>query len=349
MPTPEQVRQAEEQIVQESKRIDFYVAEYTIELLAAKMGRGEFEIPAYQRNFTWEDQRKTRFIESIIMGLPIPFLVFWEIPETGKLEVVDGSQRLRTITAFLANEIELGEMEALTELQGSRFGDLLESRQRKLKNRTIRAIILNEHADEKARFELFDRVNTSSKIANNAEVRRGAIVGPFLDLVISLANDPVFTDLAPISPTDNLLREREELVTRFFAYGDGLADYRDRVGDFLFDYAKKMTRVFGADPEGARAYRDRFANTMNFVKRWFPCGFRKSPQATTTPRARFEAIAVGSFRALLESPTLEPGDPQSWLESEEFRRVTTSDSANAKKRLEARIDLVRRKLLGDDH
>ncbi len=96
----ELIGEAEEQIVAQSKRIDFYITEYSIELLAGKMSNGDFEVPAYQREFTWESERKSRFIESILMNLPIPFLFFWENPESGKLEIVDGSQRLRTIQEY---------------------------------------------------------------------------------------------------------------------------------------------------------------------------------------------------------------------------------------------------------
>ena len=86
MVTPEQIASAEAQIVEESKRIEFYLTEYSVELLAAKMHSKEFVIPPYQRDDTWEPARKSRFIESLLMGLPIPFLFFWESPETGKLE-----------------------------------------------------------------------------------------------------------------------------------------------------------------------------------------------------------------------------------------------------------------------
>ena len=85
MPAPQaQVDAAEAQIIEQSKRIEFYLTEYSVELLALKMERREFEIPAYQRADTWEPFRKDRFIESLLMGLPIPFLFFWEIPESGK-------------------------------------------------------------------------------------------------------------------------------------------------------------------------------------------------------------------------------------------------------------------------
>src|ERR1700735_4388914 len=101
------------------------------------------------------------------------------------------------------------------------------SRQRKIKNRSIRGIVLNENADDQARFDLFERINTGSKTANDAEIRRGALTGPFLDLVIDLAKDPLFITLTPVSDKRLKEREREELVTRFFAYGDGLDDYAD--------------------------------------------------------------------------------------------------------------------------
>ena len=123
-----QIAAAEAQIVEQSKRIEFYLTEYSIELLAKKMNDEEFEIPGYQREDTWEPERKSRFIESLLMGLPIPFLFFWESPGTGKLEIVDGSQRLRTIQQFLGGDLVLGELDQLTSLQGLKFGDLPGSR-----------------------------------------------------------------------------------------------------------------------------------------------------------------------------------------------------------------------------
>jgi hypothetical protein len=96
--TPGLVEAAEIQILEQTKRIDYYLTEYSIELLAEKMEKGEFEVPGYQREYTWEESRKWRFIESLLMNLPIPFLFFWENPQSGKLEIVDGVQRLSTIT-----------------------------------------------------------------------------------------------------------------------------------------------------------------------------------------------------------------------------------------------------------
>lgn len=344
----ELIAAVEEQILEQSRRIEFYLTEYTIELLALKMQKGEFVVPDYQRAFTWEEERKSRFIESVLMGLPIPFLFFWENPTTGKLEIVDGSQRLRTIEEYILGDFVIGDLEELSLLSGLRFKDLPDSRQQKIKNRSIRGIVLSEHADEESRFDLFDRINTGSKIANSAEVRRGVRRGPFLDLVISLTQDPNFISLAPVSDKQEKEREREELITRFFAYGDGLEDYKDRVSAFLFTYTKKMNAYFEQNPEGVEVYRQNFLQTMDFVSRNFPWGFRRTNNGKATPRARFEAIAIGSYLALQERPELlgKQIAVEEWLKGEEFATVTGSDGANAIGRLKARIYFVRDHLLG---
>jgi hypothetical protein len=71
---------AEAQVVEESNQIKFFIAEYMIKHLVNSMKSNEFVVAAYQRKFTWEDERKSKFIESVLMGLPIPFLLFWTRP-----------------------------------------------------------------------------------------------------------------------------------------------------------------------------------------------------------------------------------------------------------------------------
>ncbi|MFE1125017.1 DUF262 domain-containing protein [Streptomyces albidoflavus] len=347
---PEEQAAAEQQIVEQSKRIDFYITEYTVEILANKMRANEYVVPRYQREFTWEPERKSKFLESVIMGLPIPFVFFWEMEDTGKLEVVDGSQRLRTLEEFILGDFRLGELDQLPNISGFRFTDLPESRQRKIKNKSIRGIVLNEHADEAARLDMFERINTGSKIANKAEVRRGALAGPFLDLVIELADDQLLHSLAPMSRKQKDERGYDELVTRFFAYGDGLGDYRDRPSDFIFKYAKRMNLAFATDSTLSISYSRRFRDTLEFVNRVFPYGFRKASNGKATPRARYESIILGSYQALQERPEIKDFGRErfnviEWLTSKPFVDITGSDGANARSRLEGRIGFVREKLV----
>jgi hypothetical protein len=346
--TVEEVNAAEAQIVESVKKIDYYITEYTIEILAQKTRSGDYVVPDFQREFTWEEPRKWRFIESLLINLPIPFIFFWENPASGKLEIIDGSQRLRTLAEFMSDELELGELEKLPSLIGFRFSDLPESRQNKFKNRSIRGIVLSENADEESRFDLFDRINTGSKTANKAEIRRGALRGPFLDLVVKLAKDDVFLKIAPVSERQLKEREREELVTRFFAYGDGLDEYADEVSPFLFSYSQRMNKDFALNPGKIPEYEDRFIKTMKFIEASIPFGFRRNPKGTVTPRARFEAIAIGTQAALSQNPKLMPDSQKTvaWLLDEGFTKEIRSDGANAIARLEGRINYVKNKLLG---
>jgi hypothetical protein len=347
----ENVDLAETQIVELSKRIDFYITEYSIDFLVDKMNHDEYVIPHYQREFTWEPLRQCRFIESVLLGLPIPFLFFWEMP-TGQLEIVDGSQRLRTLQAFVANNIVLTGLEQLTLSSGYSFNDFSQSRQRKFKNRPIRGIVLNEHADEAARFDMFDRINTGSKLANNAEIRRGALAGPFLDLVVELSKDDLFCRLTPLSEKKEGERIREELVTRFFAYSSGLEGYRDRPRDFMFDFSKKMNEEIRVNQEIVEELRSRFSQVMTFVDQMFPYGFAKSAKSNVTYNARYEAIALGVFSALRDHPKLLNStaaelNVESWLTGEEFTEVAGADGANAAARLRRRIEFVRGQLVNE--
>lgn len=343
---PEQIDAAEAEIVARSKRIEFFQSDYSIELLVAKYTKSEFVIPDYQREFTWSPDRKSKFIESIHMGLPIPFLFFWEMGD-GKLEIVDGSQRIRTLKEYVEGDLKLVNLEELPSLNKTRFYDLSEGRQLKMLNRSIRGIILSEHADEQARFDMFERINTGSKVANPGEVRRGALRGPFQSMIENLADNAIFAELAPVSVKSKNERIPEELVTRFFGYGDGLDDYKDSPARFIFEYTKKMNAAFEVDATLEPTYRQRFDNVLAFVQNTFPYGFRKTADAKTTPRVRFEAIAIGSDLALKQKPALAAAVPDvsGWIESDAFKEKTTSDAANVKSKLENRIHYVRDRLL----
>ncbi|MDV2476805.1 DUF262 domain-containing protein [Rhodococcus zopfii] len=338
---------AEMQIVEQSKRIGYSTVEYTVEFLADKLSTNEFYIPEYQRASVWEPDRKSRFIESLLLGLPIPFLFFWENEEDGRLEIVDGSQRIRTIREFLDGELTLGELEVLSKSSGFSFGDLTEARQRKFKNRTIRGVVLDDQADDQARADLFDRINTGSKDANPAEIRRGAIPGPFTDLVTELATSELFVQLTPMSEMAVNSRTREELVSRFFALSGDLEGYRDRVSDFLFDFSREITDQVRNQPELVDVMRKEFTEAMEFISDNFPYGFKRARSGTSTPKTRYEAIAIGTKQALALKPNLSVREDsvEELVSSEDFSAIVRADGGNAKNRVQQRIAFIRNGLL----
>lgn len=346
---PEEQEQIELQLQEFSKKIDFYTSEYTIEILALKVSNQDFGVPEYQREFIWESARKCRFIESLLMGLPIPFVFLWMNDLTGQLEIVDGSQRLRTLEEYMNNRLQLEGLDRLNLLNGTKFQDLTLPRQRKLQNQSIRAVVLSDKTDLESRIDLFERINTGSKVANPAEVRRGALRGSFMDFIIDIAQDEQFTRLANVSKGQKATREREELALRFFAYTDGLDDYKDKVKEFLFEYTRKMNSTFDTNPNLADEYRQRLSTVLDFVEASFSLGFRKTAKAKTTPRARFESIAIGSYEALKvnNSLVITQERTETILNDQEFLRKVTSDGANVKSKLVGRINAMKDALLED--
>jgi hypothetical protein len=201
------------------KIVDFDVKEYPIEVIATKYSnidagadRPEFFIPDYQREHTWDKRRQSKFIESILIGLPIPFLTFAEvISEEGELEIVDGSQRVRTLVSYLKNELCLEGLEKLSILNTTHFSDLSLMRQRKFKRATIRIIVLSSEADEETRRDIFERINTGSDPLSDMEQRRGIMRGPFISFIEECAQDKYFIELAKISAASIKRREKEDL------------------------------------------------------------------------------------------------------------------------------------------
>jgi hypothetical protein len=354
-PTEEQIDAADQQLLDQQRIVEYDTKEFTIELMVQKFGDGgdddDIYVPNYQRQFSWDRWRQSRFIESVLIGLPIPFLFFGDAKD-GRLEVVDGSQRLRTCKEFLSDKLVLVGCERLDKLDGFRFSDLPKPQQRRLKNRTIRAVVLSPNATEADRRDLFDRINTGSLLAKPAEVRRGSIPGPVTDLIDELAIAPTFKSLCPMSQASERTRLREELVTRFFTFseyfGADLPEYKDRVREYLDQWLEKANAKATKDARVVKGLRARFTRVMTFVKRHFPTGFAKTSRSKFTPNVRFDAIAVGVAEALRINPRLQPTvPPTEWLTSNEFEILTTSNAANVRSRIVDRIAFVRDALLGD--
>ena len=117
---------AEEAIRNLELSVRFIVTDYTVEFVADKVRSKEYYVPEYQREMIWDDTVQSRFIESVLIGLPIPFVFLWQ-DEDGRMEIVDGSQRMRTLRRFMDNELKLTKLELLPETNEFHFQDLSEA------------------------------------------------------------------------------------------------------------------------------------------------------------------------------------------------------------------------------
>ncbi|VVO21971.1 DUF262 domain-containing protein [Pseudomonas fluorescens] len=348
--TEAQQEVAEKQIVEKQKETDFDIREYPIEVIVSKYtekleesDKAELFIPDYQRELVWSDNQQARFIESIFLNLPIPYLYVADVnngENEGRLEIVDGSQRIRTLTRFLHGDLVLADLKMLPLLNGFRFKDFTIPRQLRFKRKTMRMIELME-VDEEARRQLFDRLNTGGTKLKDMEQRFGSKDGAFTDFVKEIAANLKFRTLCPISDVRINHRDYEEMTLRFFAYLDRYKTFNKRVDLFLDDYLESMnSSTF--DP---KSLESRFEQMLEFVETNFSNGFKKDKNNLSVPRIRFESIAVGVALAQIEKSNLTSA-PMDWLASEEFKTLTRSDSSNSRPKVINRIHFVRDSLLG---
>lgn len=336
--TPEQVEAAERQLKELQRQVEYDTKDYTLELLLDKFEKGDFYIPDYQRQFVWKPNNRSLFIESVLLGLPIPFMFFAGCDD-GRLEIIDGAQRMQTLREFVKRKMKLSKLAKLTELDGFVFEDLSTATQRKFLNRTFRVVVLDEKTTTDIRQDLFNRINTSGVKASDSEVRRGSYPGKLTSYIEKCCKNELFVALCPISKNKAVRQERFELVLRFFAYLNDYKHFEHEVNPFLNDFLAKNLDSFDE-----QQYETDFIGMLNFVQKHFQFGFAKSQNATTTPRVRFEAISVGVALALRAYPNLEVKNVD-WLNSEEFKVLTTSDASNNEGKLVARVEYVRNRLI----
>ena len=283
----EQAAQVDKQIDELQKITDYDIKEWPIEVLVEKFTNGkdtdesEIFIPDYQREMVWSARQQSRFIESILIKLPVPFIFAGDVaegPRKGCLEIIDGSQRIRTLDNFLSGRLQLEGLTRLTSAVGLRFADLSKPRQLRFKRSSVRVIELTEQADEDARREMFDRLNSGGSKLTSMEVRRGVVDGPFMTFITELAKFEKFVKLVPLNERNAKRKEYEEIVLRYFAYLNNYQNFQKSVDDFLTDYLKAKNKDF--TEHAKEEMRDEFERMLDFVEQNFPSGFKRQKYNT---------------------------------------------------------------------
>jgi len=194
--------------------------------------------PSYQRLFRWHDSQKTKFIESLLLGIPIPPIFVFQ-KETGVWELIDGLQRVSTILEFVgvlvgpdAQPVPPSELEGtnlIPALAGVHWNPatdadskgLTTTQQLDVKRARIRVEILKKESDEEAKFELFQRLNTGGSRLSEQEVRNCVLVmvsPDFYAWILELASAADFTATVPVTETAKSEQKHVELALRHVAY-----------------------------------------------------------------------------------------------------------------------------------
>jgi uncharacterized protein with ParB-like and HNH nuclease domain len=329
----EKIKLAESAIREQEKQIRFKIKPFRVEDLVQKYEKSQFYIPDYQREDVWSYSMKSKFIESVLLGLPIPDIFVCETKEDdedydtiAQYEVIDGSQRLRTLAGFVAGKFHLTKLESVKELEDFNYEDLTDFRKDKFKDVTIDIIILSSDTSEEVKNAMFDRINTSNPL-KIMELRRGSHSGPFNDLVRKcgdiLKND--YNKICPINRHFRDRREEEELVLRFFclsetfnsnlvftdANGGKISKHNVGMEEFLTQYYDYKNQVLKELEKGNKSEFDNqilklntdFIKMLEFVNKNFTYGFRRE-KSKSVARVVFEAISVGVHLALQTKPQL---------------------------------------------
>src|SRR5690242_11567713 len=108
--TDEQQLTAEKQIKARQQEVKYDLRDFTVAFLVEQFRADVFYIPDYQRAFVWTSKHRCRFVESVLLGLPIPMMFVADM-EDGRLEIVDGAQRIQTLESFVSNDLRLTQLE----------------------------------------------------------------------------------------------------------------------------------------------------------------------------------------------------------------------------------------------
>lgn len=244
------------------RRIFTQPYDLSLQTLLEQWDTGSLELPEIQREYVWDNGRASRLIESFILNIPVPPVYFAE-RQDAVLEIIDGHQRVKSVVRFMKNEFALTGLRVLSEYMRCRFHQLPKREQRFLKTRSIRAIVISHDSHPNMKFEVFERLNTGGIVLNAQELRNSLYRGTFNRRLKALANDPAFrTCIGTKKPRRRMVDE--ELILRWFAMHDELAEYRPPLKRFLNEY---MDEHKDADQDWLAPREQAFRHTMRRIDR----------------------------------------------------------------------------------
>lgn len=208
--------------------------DWTVETIDGQINKGNIDLqPGFQRRTAWDDIRKSRLIESIIVGMPVPNLVLAENKDTrGKFIVIDGKQRLVSINEFINGDYKLKGLDLRNELNGKFYSELEPDDRHFLDNSTIRTSLIKNWQDENFLYTAFFRLNSGSLPLSPQELRKALIGGKLLESIEQYLSDSNAFHLVFGEVLDKRMRD-SELVLRFVAYDTNLKNYRGNFKEFL--------------------------------------------------------------------------------------------------------------------
>ena len=288
--------------------ITSFGVDYDVEGLVRRLQKAEIFIPDFQRSFVWNISDASKFIESLLLGLPVPGVFLARESDSGKLLVIDGQQRLKTLMFFYGGEFNPGPEDKtrrifrLTDVQqqfdGLSYESLAQKDRIDLDNSVIHATIVKQDAppdDDTSLYQLFSRLNSIGRHLNPQELRCALYHGEFIDAVKTLNDHEGWRS---IFGRKNRRLKDQELILRFMALFFDSKRYKRPMSEFLNTFVQR-NRQPGDDflAVAAKAFArtiDEFHSTLG--KRAFRLKTGRALNA-----AVFDSMAVGLARRINSS------------------------------------------------
>lgn len=329
--------------------------------------------PDYQRLFRWSTGAQSRFIESLLLEMPVPPLYVVEEDNNNKL-LIDGLQRLSSYLHFRGaleaphlrppvksgEYLRLHECDILTSLNGKTFEDLGTPLQIKLKRSFVRVEVVRKGSNPKFRYHMFKRLNTGGEALTQQQMRNCTIRllnDQFIEFINSLAQnaDAFKTCISSISDEQLLGAYDKELVLRFFALKNARQTFSHDVSDFLTSYMEAVSE--GTLPFDKEFEQATFIKTFSLLAKTLGENAFSRANTKLTGLVRgfgvyhFEAFTIG-IQKVIDLLSLENTTQLDQLREvlmgikldKDFVDLTTGGGKNSPGPLNDRISFVERKV-----
>jgi hypothetical protein len=252
-------------------------SDWTTETILRQLERGNIILnPEFQRRDAWRGPRKSRFIESLILGLPIPQLVLAENKnKRGTFIVIDGKQRLLSIRQFAAQkddgvypQLRLEGLEVRKDLNGKSMEEMrtaagFDDDLTQFDNQTIRTVVIKNWPNESVLYLIFLRLNTGSVQLSPQELRRALHPGPFVSFADEFSAGIVgFQRILKTMKPDFRMRD-VELLVRYYAFKNFLPDYKGNLKEFLDHTCEELNQAWDDRQDAIRHQGEELAAAID--------------------------------------------------------------------------------------
>jgi len=241
--------------------IDVDISTVNLGSLIDQLENDEIDLqPDFQRvTDVWDNVKKSRLIESILLGLPLPSFYFSEDPVSQKLSIIDGLQRICAIRDFVLekeNPLKLEGLQFLKNFDGFTFSQLARPEVKRIKSLKITMNTLRKGTPLDVKYIIFQRVNTAGVPLTPQEMRHALNQGPAAIFIKELADMESFKKATNYSVESKRMQDRD-FVNRFIAFFIGYQDYMGDLDMFLNDKMGELNKMTSEQRDDIRVSFDK--------------------------------------------------------------------------------------------